>query len=131
MHLDDAMQEQQRQLNERFEQVSTDLRQQVGQPNSHLEKEKHIRDTRYDSMISILTMLIAQKDPQSIVYANHQAELFKLKQTTYVVKYQARFEKLGNQVVGLSHEAILNCFIFGLVLDIQNELAIHKPVSIS
>ncbi|XP_058757747.1 uncharacterized protein LOC131631003 [Vicia villosa] len=64
-------------------------------------------------------------------FENHQAELFKLKQTHSVVEYQAAFEKLGNQVVGLSHEAILNCFISGLLPEIQNELAIHKPSSIS
>ncbi|CAI8605720.1 unnamed protein product [Vicia faba] len=64
-------------------------------------------------------------------YANYQAELFKLKQTGSFVEYQAAFEKLGNQVVGLSHEAILNCFISGLAPAIQNEIVIHKPVSIS
>lgn len=64
-------------------------------------------------------------------YANHQEKLFKLKQTGYVAEYQARFEKLGNQVVVLSHDAILNCFIFGLLPDIHNELTIHKTVSIS
>src|SRR4051812_38593124 len=64
-------------------------------------------------------------------YTNHQAELFKLKQTHSVVEYQAQFEKLGNQVVGLSRDAILNCFISGLIPDIQNEIAIHKPTSIS
>ncbi|XP_058726761.1 uncharacterized protein LOC131598148 [Vicia villosa] len=64
-------------------------------------------------------------------YANHQAELFKLKQTHSVVEYQAQFEKLGNQVVGLSRDALLNCFISGLLPEIQNELAIHKPDSIS
>ncbi|XP_058776595.1 uncharacterized protein LOC131650912 [Vicia villosa] len=64
-------------------------------------------------------------------YTNHQAELFKLKQTGSVVEYQATFEKLGNQVVGLSSEAIINCFISGLLPDIQNEIALHKPTSIS
>ncbi|XP_058761394.1 uncharacterized protein LOC131634786 [Vicia villosa] len=64
-------------------------------------------------------------------YANHQAELFKLKQTHLVVEYQAQFENLGNQVVGLSRDAILNCFISGLTPEIQSEIAIHKPVSIS
>lgn len=48
-----------------------------------------------------------------------------------VVDYQTTFEKLGTQVVGLSQEAILNCFISGLTPDIQNEIAILKPTSIS
>lgn len=34
-------------------------------------------------------------------YENHQAGLFKLKQTGSVMEYQTKFEQLGNQVVGL------------------------------
>ncbi|XP_058757457.1 uncharacterized protein LOC131630720 [Vicia villosa] len=64
-------------------------------------------------------------------FENHQAELFKLKQEGSVVDYQTKFEKLGNQVVGLSPDAILNCFISGLTTEIRNEMAIHKPTSIS
>ncbi|XP_058783052.1 uncharacterized protein LOC131657702 [Vicia villosa] len=64
-------------------------------------------------------------------FDNHQAELFKLKQDGSVVDYQTKFEKLGNQVVGLPPDAILNCFISGLSSDIRNEMAIHKPTSIS
>jgi len=47
-------------------------------------------------------------------YVNHQAELFKLHQDGSVSDYQAQFEKLGNRVLGLPPEAILNCFISGL-----------------
>ncbi|XP_058784354.1 uncharacterized protein LOC131659138 [Vicia villosa] len=64
-------------------------------------------------------------------FDNHQAELFKLKQDGSVVDYQTKFEKLGNQVVGLPPDAILNCFISGLTNEIQNEMAIHKPTNIS
>ncbi|XP_058769067.1 uncharacterized protein LOC131642924 [Vicia villosa] len=64
-------------------------------------------------------------------FDNHQAELFKLKQEGTVMEYQTKFEKLGNQVVGLSQEALLNCFISGLNPEIQHELAIHKPTYIS
>jgi hypothetical protein len=64
-------------------------------------------------------------------YENHQAELFKLKQLGSVAEYQATFEKIGNQVRGLPHEAMLNCFISGLLLEIRNELAIQKPSNIS
>jgi len=35
-------------------------------------------------------------------YGDYQQELFKLKQTSIVVDYQACFEHLSNQVVGLS-----------------------------
>lgn len=37
-------------------------------------------------------------------YLNHQAKVFKLKQEGSVVDYQAKLEKLGNQVIGLSRD---------------------------
>ncbi|XP_058788145.1 uncharacterized protein LOC131662390 [Vicia villosa] len=64
-------------------------------------------------------------------YENHQAQLFKLRQHGSVAEYQANFERLGNRVLGLPSEAILNCFISGLIPEIRNELAIHQPFSIS
>jgi hypothetical protein len=64
-------------------------------------------------------------------YANHQEELFKLRQMGIVSEYQVQFEKLGNRVFGLSPEAILNCFISDLSPDIRNEIAIQKPHSIA
>ncbi|PNX92586.1 Ty3/gypsy retrotransposon protein, partial [Trifolium pratense] len=64
-------------------------------------------------------------------YENHQAELFKLKQTGTVSEYQANFEKLANRVMGLPADAMLNCFISGLHSDIKNELAIQRPYNIS
>jgi len=57
-------------------------------------------------------------------YANHQAELFKLRQTGSVSEYQAQFEKLENRVLGLPVDALLNCFISGLILEIRSEIAI-------
>jgi hypothetical protein len=64
-------------------------------------------------------------------YENHQAQLFKLKQTGSVSEYQAIFEKLGNRVIGLPADAMLNCFISGLNPEIKNEIAIQKPYTIS
>lgn len=37
-----------------------------------------------------------------LTFENHQAGLFKLKQDGSIMDYQMKFEKLGNQVVGLS-----------------------------
>lgn len=45
--------------------------------------------------------------------------------------YQIKFEKLENQVVGLPSDSILHCSIPGLNLEIQNEMDIHKPTTIS
>nr|GFC42188.1 hypothetical protein [Tanacetum cinerariifolium] len=64
-------------------------------------------------------------------YDNHQAALFKLRQTTTVSDYQTEFERLSNYVVGLPPEALLNCFISGLRNDIQQELAILRPITIT
>nr|GEX51401.1 Ty3/gypsy retrotransposon protein [Tanacetum cinerariifolium] len=63
-------------------------------------------------------------------YENHQATLFKLKQTSTVSAYQIDFERISNYVTGLSSEALLNCFLSGLRADIQNELAILHPTSL-
>nr|KYP40042.1 hypothetical protein KK1_038624 [Cajanus cajan] len=64
-------------------------------------------------------------------YENPQATLFKLKKTGTVTDYQTAFEKLNNQVFGLDPAAIRNCFISGLLEDIQKELAILKPQTVS
>ncbi|GAU42093.1 hypothetical protein TSUD_134770 [Trifolium subterraneum] len=64
-------------------------------------------------------------------YDNHQQALFKLKQTTSVADYQRDFERLCNRVTGLSPTAIIDCFVSGLKFYIQNELAIHRPTTIS
>jgi hypothetical protein len=64
-------------------------------------------------------------------YDNHQAQLFKLRQYGSVSDYQTQFEKLGNRVLGLPPEALLNCFISGLIPEIRHELAIQKPFTTS
>lgn len=64
-------------------------------------------------------------------FENHQQALFKLQQTNTVSEYQRDFERLCNRVTGLSHDAILDCFISGLKSEIQNELAILRPTDIS
>ncbi|XP_042755724.2 putative receptor-like protein kinase At3g47110 [Lactuca sativa] len=62
-------------------------------------------------------------------YENHQASLFKLKQTSIVAAYQAEFEKISNCVDGLTLVSIRNCFKSGLHNDVQNEIALHHPIS--
>ena len=64
-------------------------------------------------------------------YDNHQAALFKLKQTSTVTAYQTEFERLSNCVIGLPPEALLNCFLSGLRQDIQQELSILRPHTIT
>lgn len=64
-------------------------------------------------------------------FENHQQALFKLHQTTTVSDYQKEFERFYNQVIGLPHPAILDCFISRLKPVIQHELAILQPTTIS
>lgn len=63
-------------------------------------------------------------------FENHQATLFKLRQTSTVTEYQTEFERVSNRVTGLSQEALRNCYISGLRSDIQNELALHRPTTL-
>lgn len=63
-------------------------------------------------------------------FSNHQAALFKLKQTGTVMDYQQQFESLSNRVEGLPPTALLNCFISGLKMDIQREIAVLQPKSL-
>ncbi|KAF1865740.1 hypothetical protein Lal_00021740 [Lupinus albus] len=58
-------------------------------------------------------------------------ELFKLRQTSTVTEYQTRFERLSNEVVCLTSEILLNCFLSGLNSDIARELAIQQPFSVT
>ncbi|KAL0381613.1 UNVERIFIED_CONTAM: hypothetical protein Sangu_0225600 [Sesamum angustifolium] len=55
-------------------------------------------------------------------FDNHQAVLFKLRQCGSLVEFQAEFERICNRVVGLPPDALLNCFISMLRLDIQCEM---------
>jgi hypothetical protein len=64
-------------------------------------------------------------------FANHEASLYKLQQTSTVLAYQQQFESLSNRVTGLSPTSLLNCFLSGLRKDIQHELTILKPSSLT
>lgn len=63
-------------------------------------------------------------------FINHEAQLYKLKQTSTVEAYLADFENVSTHVTGLSHANMLNCFISGLRDDIQRELSILKPYTL-
>ncbi|KAG8388197.1 hypothetical protein BUALT_Bualt02G0100700 [Buddleja alternifolia] len=64
-------------------------------------------------------------------YDNHQAALFKLRQTSSVSDYQAHFEQICNWVIGLPPEAILNCFVSWLRVDIQRKKKSSKKNNVS
>lgn len=64
-------------------------------------------------------------------FENHQQALFKLRQNTTVHEYQKEFERLCNRVHNLPPNAILDCFISGLRSEIQHEIAIICPTTIS
>ncbi|OMO91168.1 reverse transcriptase [Corchorus capsularis] len=60
-------------------------------------------------------------------FLNPQTALFKLRQTGTLTQYQQEFEILSNRVTGLSNDHLLNLFISGLKHDIQQEVVIHNP----
>lgn len=64
-------------------------------------------------------------------FTNHEATLYKHTQTSSVANYQTSFEALSNRVTGLSPRSLLNCFLSGLKPDIQRELQILRPTSIT
>ena len=55
------------------------------------------------------------------------AELFKLQQTGLVSDYYLKFMSLANRSLGLSNEALLNCFISGLNPDIRRDVVAMCP----
>nr|GEV15126.1 hypothetical protein [Tanacetum cinerariifolium] len=63
-------------------------------------------------------------------YENHQATLFKFRQTSTIASYQTEFERISNCVTGLSNEALQNGFISGLRFEIQSEMALHNPTTL-
>ncbi|KAI5410411.1 hypothetical protein KIW84_055788 [Lathyrus oleraceus] len=64
IHLDNAMNQTQQQLDERFDKAIVDLQQHVGQIHTRMDNEKQVANIRYESIIFILTKLVAQKEQQ-------------------------------------------------------------------
>ncbi|KAJ1415172.1 Chromo-like domain superfamily [Sesbania bispinosa] len=58
------------------------------------------------------------------------ADLFKLQQTGSVSDYYLKFMALANRSGGLSEEAVLNCFISGLNVDIKRDVVAMTPVNL-
>jgi len=55
------------------------------------------------------------------------AELFKLQQNGSVSDYHLKFMSLANRSASLSDEAILNCFLSGLNVDIKRDVMALSP----
>ncbi|KAG6480241.1 hypothetical protein ZIOFF_063721 [Zingiber officinale] len=60
-------------------------------------------------------------------YENVDGELAKIRQTSTVVEYQGRFERLSNQIRDWSEKQLLGTFIEGLRLDIRQEVKMNQP----
>jgi hypothetical protein len=60
-------------------------------------------------------------------YECPRATLFKLTQTNSVREYYKEFTALANRVYGLSTEAILDCFISGLNVEIRRDVLALSP----
>lgn len=57
-------------------------------------------------------------------------ELFKLQQTGTVSDYYLKFMALANRPEGLSNEAVLNCFLSGLNVDIRRDVIAQRPMTL-
>ncbi|KAG6528131.1 hypothetical protein ZIOFF_010280 [Zingiber officinale] len=60
-------------------------------------------------------------------YENVDGELAKIRQTSTVLEYQGRFERLSNQTRDWSEKQLLGTFIEGLRLDIRQEVKMNQP----
>ncbi|KAG6531914.1 hypothetical protein ZIOFF_005750 [Zingiber officinale] len=60
-------------------------------------------------------------------YENVDGELAKIRQTSTVLEYQGRFERLSNQTRDWSEKQLLGTFIEGLRLDIRREVKMNQP----
>jgi len=58
------------------------------------------------------------------------ADLFKLQQNEIVSDYYLKFMALANRSGGLTEEAILNCFISGLNVDIKRDVVAMTIVNL-
>ncbi|OMO79377.1 reverse transcriptase [Corchorus capsularis] len=87
------------------------------------------RNNQLSDWASFASALERRFGPSS--YFNHEAALFKLKQTSFVAHYRGEFEKLANKVDGLSTTSVLNCFVGGLLPQIQREMSTLKPQNLS
>ncbi|KAK9087150.1 hypothetical protein Syun_029544 [Stephania yunnanensis] len=65
------------------------------------------------------------------IFENNQIALFQLRQTGPLLDYITEFEKVNNRIVGIPLKITRSCFIAGLKPELQHELAIHKPFSLS
>lgn len=63
-------------------------------------------------------------------FQNHEAALYKLRQITNLSECLTEFEAISTPTTGLSHNNLLNCFLSGLMDDIQRELFLLQPQSL-
>jgi hypothetical protein len=64
------------------------------------------------------------------IYECPRATLFKLTQTGTVAEYYLKFTSLANRVYGLSNDALIDCFVSGLNVDIRRDVVLHTPISL-
>ncbi|KAK4429273.1 hypothetical protein Salat_1227600 [Sesamum alatum] len=64
-------------------------------------------------------------------YENHCQALFKCSQTGSLEEYLLNFERFCNRVTDLSPQSILDCFLSGLRREVQKEMVVLHPTSIS
>lgn len=63
-------------------------------------------------------------------FINHEAKLFKLRQTSTITAYLQEFKCLSNRVPGLNHWSLLNYFLSGFQDKIRREPYMLEPNSL-
>lgn len=64
------------------------------------------------------------------MYEDLKGASTKLQQACSVNKYQAQFERLSNQTIGLSEGFFLSCYVSGLKEEIWAAVRMFKPTTI-
>ncbi|XP_077215613.1 uncharacterized protein LOC143850231 [Tasmannia lanceolata] len=64
-------------------------------------------------------------------YEDFAGALAKLRQSSSVRDYQQEFERLANHTQGLQEDFLIRCFVFGLRDEIQVEVQMFQPTSLT
>jgi len=63
-------------------------------------------------------------------YECPRSNLFKLTQESSVQDYYVKFTSLDNQVQGVTTEALLDCFVGGLKVEIRRDVLAQEPTTL-
>ena len=89
-------------------------------------RRKNTKIDSWDNFLESLQVRFGQSELE-----DYQGKLSKLVQVGSILEYQEAFEDLSNKVDALSESFLLSCFISGLKPNIQHEVALFQPSSLT